>query len=44
VYNEIRTEETFDHAIVLRPTYKALSGGAYHEVSLVIDSLWTNTA
>jgi hypothetical protein len=44
LYNERRTEETFDHAIVLRPSYKALSGGTYHEVSLVIDSLWTNTA
>jgi hypothetical protein len=39
-YNERHELEAFDHAIVLRPTYKALSGVTYHEVTLVIDSLW----
>ena len=40
LYNEQRALEAFNHATVLRPTYKALSGGTYHEVTLVVDNLW----
>lgn len=40
LYNELGAEEAFNHAVVLRPTFKALSGLTYHEVTLVIDCLW----
>ena len=38
--NNERTEHSFTHATVLRPTYKAMVGTVYEEVTLVIDQLW----